>query len=587
MLNRVRRRLVDDRGEGALSVLLGSVLFLLAAGGVAGFVVMGLGATALAQSNELRTSALQQQVQAWEKTAWSDIVEMPATREELEVDGRTYEVFRKVEFNPTINGYAMTIASPRSKAPGSQETNCAEALAAKVDGCISLSGYITATADEVAPETPEGIVISAEQVTGDGAATNLVANGGFEQGLTGFATTGTVVEVAQPQPRSTGAKAARIAGAGSISSAAVAVNPGNIYRFDVWVRNAGTTTGEVQLRALAAGADSALTVPATLDTVTSTATGWQLLSGQFSVPATVTSLQLVVATTGSCASTCAWTVDDAFFALAQRNVITNPDFEAEQVGWELGAGAAIVETTNRVQGGAWAARLTGASQIASTEQEIAAGQWASELWLSAAAPSAASGTVELVAVVGGVDTVLASATLAGLGSDWSRLTGSGTLPAGPAQLMVRTVGAPAGFVISVDDLSLRQTATPTGLPAGSGYLTLASIDPNVFAGNSQVRVSFEYFGEEVITSDLRVGIYCGAGASSFAINDTALATTLDANATTTWLWARVAMPDLDRIQDCATPQIRVYSPSMVVDSTDIGTISILRVLSGLAEGGTQ
>lgn len=587
MLNRVRRRLVDDRGEGALSVLIGSVLFMLAAGGVAGFIVMGLGATALAQSNELRTSALQQQVQEWEKTAWSDIVELPAAVEELEVDGRVYEVYRKVEFNPTINGYAMTIATPRAQAPGDQEADCADALTAKVDGCISLSGYITATADEVAPRTPDGITISAEQVTGDGASSNLQANGGFENGLTDWVTAGAVTEVAQPQPRSVGAKAARITGAGSLTGSAVAVNPGNIYRFDVWVRNAGTTSGEVQLRALAAGSDQSLAVPATLDTVLSTATGWQLLSGQFSVPATVTSLKLVVATTGSCASTCAWTVDDAFLTLAQRNVLTNPDFESQQIGWDRGAGATIVQGANRVQGGAWRAQLVGASQISSAPQPLTAGQWAAEVWVAAPAPTTAAGTVELVAVVGGVERVLSTATLAGLGSDWTRLTGSGTLTAGEGYLLVRVVGGPSTYTLAIDDVSLRQTGTPTGLPAGAGYLTLASVDPAIFDGDSQVRVSFEYFGEETITSDLRVGIYCGAGASSFAINDTALATTLDASASTTWLWARVAMPELDRIQDCSTPQIRVYSPSMVVDSTDIGTISILRVLTGLAEGGTQ
>jgi hypothetical protein len=184
-----------------------------------------------------------------------------------------------------------------------------------------------------------------------------------------------------------------------------------------------------------------------------------------------------------------------------------------------------------------------------------------------------------------VEKVMSTAVVSAIGSDWSRLSGAASFNAGTAQLLVRTVGLTAVETVLVDDASLRQVSGPGGILAGIGYLTLALIDPQLVDGDTHMRVSFEHLGTTPLPNTLRFGVFCDSATSNFAVNETKVTVSTDAIGTGRWAWARVAMPDLDRIQGCDMAEIRAYSPTFAVNASDVGAVSILRVLSGLNPGG--
>ncbi|WIE80849.1 hypothetical protein [Curtobacterium sp. MCSS17_016] len=141
MLQRIRAALRSDRGEAsAVSIVLGTLLFLTASTGSVAVVGNIMAATAVTRQNAIIESALKDRVQQFlsqgaEATRTSS---QPVT-ETVTYQGVTFPLtWSKGIYNPPY-AYEYDLAAPMATAGGAARADCTAAVGRTVPGCLSLS----------------------------------------------------------------------------------------------------------------------------------------------------------------------------------------------------------------------------------------------------------------------------------------------------------------------------------------------------------------------------------------------------------------------------------------------------------------
>ncbi len=163
MLRRIRAALRSDRGEAsAVSVVLGTLLFLTASTGAVAVVGNIMAATAVTRQNAIIESALKQQLQDFQSSSW-DTVETTGGPETVSTTygGLTFPITTRqaAYVNPTI--YIMQVAAPMATANGRPTVNCAPAVSTNVPGCLRLSAVRMASPQEEADYALDGSIMHA------------------------------------------------------------------------------------------------------------------------------------------------------------------------------------------------------------------------------------------------------------------------------------------------------------------------------------------------------------------------------------------------------------------------------------------
>ena len=600
MFHSLLARFRSDRGEGdIISTVVGSIMFMFAAVTIGTMVIMTTNASALAQSNSGLTSGLQLAVQNWQKTPWSQLSPSDAKTTAENLQGHSVKVTRSVTYSDALSAFTLTVAAPRSAMPTAHPIDCSNALTVHVDGCLTLSGTITATSDELIPKIPEGIALvtgSNQQVTGSGQNANPVLNPGFESGMTSWSSTmplTTAVVTANPARVSGTQNLSIVASDATVSSNSAPTVPGDTWAVTAWVKSTGTT-GQMTL-GLASSDRAGVVTNTVAGTVPATKNpgAWQELQGTVVVPPTSSSATLTITAAG-CTATCGWLVDDTSLLKTSTNLMTYGDFEATPSSWTL-VNSSIVSTTNRLAPGTKALQFATtsngvtASAISGTIAVEAGRTYQADFWTKALGTTALTGTVSLGAIwPSGASSPIESADLSGISAaSWANvnLPGTITVPAGVSSMQLRissnsksaTSGQAASF--AVDDVHLTAgTLNVGGNPQSAGFVRIAIIDSNTIAAGTSIRVSYQHLGTSS-ADNTAVGVFCSADPTAVpvAANDFA-----PADGTRNWYWTRVLVPPVDRLLNCSSPELHIYSTvGAVVDSASIGTLSILTVLNGV------
>lgn len=583
--NALTKRLRDDRGEGAIATVAGSILFILASTTIAGVFGVSLAATALAQSNQQLTVALETDVQNWERTAWSDLAAQAGTVEDtISSGGREYNVTRVVEFKPEITAYTMTVSAPRAVAPGETKPDCSEAGYDFVDGCMALSGSIIATPDDVQPSTPAGITIVNEDIDGAGAATNLVTNPGFETGALGAWTgEGNAAVVTTEDPRSAGTHNLVLSGsqgaAGALSNR-IDVTPGDQLQAQIWVKSIGTT-GAVNVSATFWDGNEPIEVPIRLVQVTDADSGWFSVTGTVNAPAGANTVSLTARTSSGsteCDSECSFILDDATMTSLRKNLAPNTGLEDTAPLWSTGT---IVDAENPTTTGTRVLEFTGSSARGqSVKFDVTPGTYVAEVSVRNTGSTGGTGTVSYSATLpNGQDIPISIVPVSGIGLDWVRLNGTIDIPVGVSSinLSVLISGAEEGSKLHFDDFSFGRVAVASTDPSINGYIRVAALDLQSLKSND-LRLSFQYVGAGEGPTDLKVAVFCSAGASASSVTESVV-TRADGTGGDQWYWSRVKIAALDRLAECDNPDIRIYAAGgNTPDANQIGSVSVLAVL---------
>jgi hypothetical protein len=597
-------RFRSDRGEGdMISTIVGSIMFMFAAVTIGAVVIATTNATALAQSNSNLTVGLQLEVQNWEKTPWSDIAALdPVTTTET-LQGHTAKVTRQVVFSDVLNAFTLTIAVPRSTMPTAHPLDCSGALTKHITGCLTLSGSITATSDELKPSLPDGItVLGAEQVNGSGQNANPVLNPDFEFGSLGTWTTtipaaASVIDAAPA--RLSGSKVLSVIEAsGVVKSNTTSTAAGDTWAVTAWVKSTGTA-GQMTL-----GLDAADSVGVITNTVAATIPAtrnpgqWQMLQGTVVVPPKTSTAALTLTTAG-CATGCSWLVDDTSLLKTAANLAPSGDFENATTQWTL-TNSTIADSPNRVSPGTSSLSFTGdnagvtATAISADIPVVAGRTYKADFWAKVVGATGLTGTVSLGAIwPNGSTSTIESSDLSGVSSaSWSNvnLPGSVVVPAGTTSVKLRVssnakTSAPGSTgVLVVDDVKMTSSALDVGgNPQSGGFVRIATIDSAKIVAGTSIRVSYEHLGA-IDNTPISVGVFCSADPTAVpvAANTMSLSTQGSQN----WFWTRVLVPHVERLKDCASPEMHIYSPAgSVIDKATIGTLSILTVLAGVTGTG--
>jgi len=579
------QRLKGDRGEGAIATVAGSILFIFASATVASFVGVSLGATAMAASNQQLTTALESEVQSWEHTAWSDLAaQAGTTADTIASGGRDYDVTRLVEFKPELTAYTMTVSAPRAVAPGQDKPDCAEAIYTFVEGCTALSGTIIATPDDVQPKTPAGITVVSEDVDGSGAATNLITDPGFESGALGVWTgEGSAAVTSTTAPRSTGVNNLTLSGANGQSGALsnrIDVTPGDQLQAQAWVKSSGST-GAVNITATFWDGGVATEVPIMLVQSSDARTAWFSATGTVNAPPGAESVSLTARTSGgatACDSNCTFLVDDTSLSILRKNLAPNGELENAAPLWP---GGNIVAAANPTASGISVLEFPGSSaQGASASFAVTPGTYVAEVSARNDGVAGGTGTVSYSAALpNGTDIPISVVPVSGVGTGWVRLNGTIDIPVGISSVKLNVLigGAESASKLHFDDFTFGRVAAASTDPSINGYVRMATLDLSALK-SKDLRLSFEYLGGGEGPTDLKIAVFCTAGASASSVTESSATAASGADGSK-WYWARVKIAAFDRLADCSAPDIRMYaSGGNTPQASEIGSVSVLAVL---------
>lgn len=588
----------EERGEGSVvATIAGSILFLLASVSIFGFAVTSLGASDIAQANSELTAALVEDTQTWEKTPWGDIDAQAAAPYELDVAGRTYEVTRRITLIDEINAYRVDTTAPRIGLPGTVPTDCSGALDKVIEGCITVSGTVTATSDELTPRTPKGVTLVTERIDiGAGADTLIAAD--FEDGADGFDFAGGTAEVVTVYgPRAGGTSALRLNGGmgpASALSTKVSIAADSRIAVNGWVR--GEALGSsATLQAMWSYPNGAST---TTDIGTITAeqsvAEWKRISGTLNVPAGATGVALRVALSCSTWSEgCTFELDDVRVVALARNLIADPGVESG-ADWEIVGDFAHTDTTGQNAN-------TGSKGIVVDEPGDGyftappatisePGTYIARIWVKATVATASTGviTFELLDEDGNT---LASVDrqVAALNTAYTAVTIPVTVGSGVSQISLRALtNGITGRTVTLDDASLVQQTGAHPDPSAQGYIHLATFDPTQFEEAKSFRVSFEWDGDGAAPDNLVVAIYCGVDGKQLEVSKGQMSVLQTATENPTeWEWARIILPELGRLQACEAPTMRLYyDDGGAPEASAVSKLSVLPVMAGIKTPGS-
>lgn len=591
------RRLLADHGEvGIIPVLAGSILFVFASVAFSGFVTTAIAAGNLAQANTDVTAYLNEQIQTFEHTPWGSLNTATAATDTKTFEGRDYPITRQVTFDPDTNTFTLNIAAPRAQSPGAPDVSCTRALTVKTSGCITLAGSVVGTAEDITPAAPAGVTENTYLVQGGQDLPNHLQDPGFESGsLTGWTITpdpGAATNVSSTQLSDGGTRAMLLTQQSSdtrVSSPTVTANFGDQVKVEAWVNPQGST-GTITVN-VTTDDGAGTSFDTVVGTRAATSSGWQLVSGVVTLPPTTADMALTFALSGGQSNTNLWLVDNV--ALRTQSTNQLPQGDMENATWVMNpaANAATVTTDNLGAPGRQSIQLNGGQPTVSA---TSTGSNATSLdntytvdaWIRALGSTSSVGSFDLHTYTTAGDTVVATQPLNALTNGWIHVVGNyvSTTAAGPFGVRAVLNDAAANTSFLIDNITVRVAAAALGQTSGN-YLQLASIDPAKIGTGTALRISFKNLTSADPNPNLTVGLYCGTQASDAALVVSPVSITSSDSAD--WYWARVLMPPLDRVQNCSTPNLRVYATDGATPSpTDIGQLSILRVLPGVS-GGTD
>src|SRR5699024_763242 len=128
----------------------------------------------------------------------------------------------------------------------------------------------------------------------------------------------------------------------------------------------------------------------------------------------------------------------------------------------------------------------------------------------------------------------------------------------------------------IDDVTVRPQLSEKSAPVN--FVRLAGFDPGILGGGTHLRVSFRNLADHGVNPDLKIGVFCtdDVDAEAFVVNDVSFVETDGGQ----WYWSRIATPQVERLEHCSSPNLRLYPTQGALPSTStLGELSILKVIT--------
>lgn len=569
------RKLKSERGEAdPVALIIGSIIILAASLVIGLFLTTLLAATTLAQSNADLTTKLQQELNQFEKTPWRDFAEEEPNDYNVTVTGRETTITREVYYDASVNGFTLRLTAPRAVIATKPNATCNAAWVPGQDspkGCLSLSTTVVATSNDIAPELPEGITLTVQNISGTNANTNLIADSDFESPDAAASWTlenGTVI-VDTTVPRARGAKELTVTADTIVYSSPIDVVPGDQFSSQGWAKVLDGAA-RVQIGVQVGAGDP-------IYGTQTTQAAWSALRSNTTVNATG-ELRLVMRVS-ECVD-CDVRIDDMSVLNTKKNLIR------DNTNWALNQATALSTV------GSYTLDENNSSITYPNINVENATELTASVRVSSDSPVTPTGAFTAEFVSGSTRIPLGQLDLAGIGEEVTpaALVGSISNMTTGSLVFTLTQSAPepgdGPKVVKLSDISLIVSVSANPTPETAPSVELALID-TLAVKDTTLRISFEYEGTP--PSDLRVGVFCttNLGIGSLSTNTFSLAQDSSGR---DWYWARMNIPALDRLGDCVHANIRVWSESgELLESSLIGNISIMKVMAGIKShtGGTD
>lgn len=569
MMTWLSRTLRSDRGDASpISLVMGSILTLIAALIIGGALTTMLGATSMAQSNSDLTTHMEREIRQFEQTPFSGLAEEAPHRYNVEVNGRDVSVEREVFYDTDKRSYTLRLTAPRAVLANKTPKVCAtlDAEGKTPKGCFSLSSTIVGTPADLGPVLPPGVAVSVRNVDGANKTVNLATFPDFEGegaaaawGATG---NGITIETTN-KPRLNGTQNLVITKDAVLYSQPVPYATAEAIKNQLW---AFVEKGSAQV---AVGTAPEGTSPVFGTSVTGAE--WKLASSNATFNNRGT-YRVAIRVTG-CGADCKVLVDDVTSLRTTQNLLNDVSLYLPQGGMTYDAATDTLNTTGAIGQQTFrynipAPAMKGVTQL-TFGARVAAG----------ATPTGVTGTIRVIyRPDGGADVNLATVGLDGLGGTSVPIAGVLDFPAAPSGQFIIAVNQSAGAAkpIAISGVSLTATGRENADAVDAPSMEVASLTPEEMK-DSIVRVSYQYTGN-IPPEDLRVGVFCTTDASTGSLSTNKVYLSQDTQ-NRNWYWSRLDIPALDRLTNCAHANIRVWSQSgTVIESSLVKNVSVMKVL---------
>lgn len=569
MMTWLSRTLRSDRGDASpISLVMGSILTLIAALIIGGALTTMLGATSMAQSNSDLTSHMEKEIRQFEQTPFSNLAEEVPHRYNVEVNGRDVSVEREVFYDTEKRSYTLRLTAPRAVLANKTPKVCAtlDAEGKTPKGCFSLSSSIVGTPADLGPVLPAGVAVSVRNVDGANKSVNLATFPDFEGegaaaawGATG---NGATIETTN-KPRLNGTKNLVITKDTVLYSQPIPYATAEAFKSQLW---AFVEKGNAQV---AVGTAPTGTSPVFGTSVTGAE--WKLASANATFNNRGT-YRVAIRVTG-CGTSCTVLVDDVTSLRSAQNLLSDTSKYRLQYGMTYDAATDTLATTGAIHQENFRYTLPAPSMKGITQltfgARIAAG----------ATPADAVGNVRVIyrPSTGG-DVNLATITLDGIGGTSVPIAGVKDFAPTDNGEFIIAVNQTAGAAkpITISGLYLTATSRENADAVDAPSMEVASLNPAEMT-DSIVRVSYQYTGN-IPPEDLRVGVFCTTSEATGSLSTNKVYLSQDTQ-NRNWYWSRLDIPALDRLTDCAHANIRVWSQSgTVIESSLVKNVSVMKVL---------
>ena len=153
MLRRIIAALRNDRGEAsAVSIILGTLLFVTASTGAVAVIGNVMASTAATRQNAIIEDALQDQIQTFQTTPWQKVkasVSAPTTSNAT-FNGVTFRMTSATVASSAPAAVTLRVAAPMVTAGSAAPADCSNAVVTQVAGCLSVSATRLPSVQEAA-----------------------------------------------------------------------------------------------------------------------------------------------------------------------------------------------------------------------------------------------------------------------------------------------------------------------------------------------------------------------------------------------------------------------------------------------------
>lgn len=573
MMTWLSRTLRSDRGDASpISLVMGSILTLIAALIIGGALTTMLGATSLAQSNSDLTTHMERELRQFEQTPFSGLAEEVPHRYPVEVNGRNVSIEREVFYDTAKRSYTLRLTAPRAVIASKPPKVCAtlDAAGKTPKGCFSLSSTIVGTPADLGPVLPAGITVSVRNVDGSNKSSNLVAHPDFEADGAAAAWGATAANGASVQPtttpRVTGAKELVFTKDTVLYSQNIASAAGDSISSQLWAK---VTAGSAQV---SIGTAIGTNTPVFGTSVTGK--NWVQAKTNATLM-TNTPYRTAIRITG-CTAGCKVVVDDVSTLRLTENLIRDTSKFSLQGGMTytqatdtLSTTGAIVQQTFRYN--IDAATMKGINKLSFSGRLLAS-----------AAPAGVTGNIRVIwRPSTGADVALSTIDLSGIGTENTPIAGLMNVPVGLGGQFIIAVNQTAGAAkpINMSAISLVPAGRENPDAVDAPSMEVAKIDA-AEVKDTILRVSYQYDGN-IPPEDLRVGLFCTTDLGTGSLSTNKMYLSKDTQ-NRNWYWSRLEIPALDRLTNCAHANIRVWSQSnTIIESSLVKNVTVMEVLDGV------